>query len=182
MQQLLVFHFYNSVSFTLSRWYISQWAACSTTCGRGLRARRVHCVRTQPDGNIEMLSLEKCPGETPRRVEVCVDQGSCPKWFAKEWSQVCIILLCTGLSCLIIPMKVDLILLKFLSPLKSEVRLDYYSKSFFEICIQSRSQKPMLLFFSFIPISKFFFFFHTVFTIMRKRCSNTTSGMYEYGG
>eukprot|EP00111_Clytia_hemisphaerica_P018929 TCONS_00055972-protein len=70
-----------------ARWYISQWAACSTTCGRGLRARRVHCVRTQPDGNIEMLSLEKCPGETPRRVEVCVDQGSCPKWFANEWSQ-----------------------------------------------------------------------------------------------
>lgn len=70
-----------------ARWYISQWAPCSTTCGRGLRTRRVHCVRTQQDGNIEMLDFSECHGEVPKTVEVCVDQGSCPKWIANEWTE-----------------------------------------------------------------------------------------------
>ena len=73
---------------SFNRWYITVWSPCSTTCGRGLRTRRVHCVRTLENGNIEMLDDETCEGKTPKRVEVCVDEGSCPKWISHEWNKV----------------------------------------------------------------------------------------------
>ncbi|XP_062522406.1 A disintegrin and metalloproteinase with thrombospondin motifs 9-like isoform X2 [Corticium candelabrum] len=65
------------------RWQLSAWSACSATCNRGVRVRRVICADEQ--GND--LGKEGCNGsEKPlAETEVCI-MGSCYEWKVSNWS------------------------------------------------------------------------------------------------
>uniref|UniRef100_T1IZW1 PLAC domain-containing protein n=1 Tax=Strigamia maritima TaxID=126957 RepID=T1IZW1_STRMM len=68
---------------TCTTWRVGRWSQCSTTCGKGIRNRQVHCV-SRDETN---LSYNDCaPQDKPTTEEIC-DLGSCSiTWFTTEWS------------------------------------------------------------------------------------------------
>lgn len=68
---------------------VSNWTACSATCGRGVRQRNVTC-EIITDNYFEIFSLKVCQNaglEVPDTTEKC-NLKPCTKWIAKDWSPV----------------------------------------------------------------------------------------------
>ncbi|XP_045026312.1 thrombospondin type-1 domain-containing protein 4 isoform X2 [Daphnia magna] len=70
-----------------AKWHTSDWGKCSTSCGKGMRHRRVYCQGF--DGRD--VGESDCPAaERPSSSDIC-DMGSCSAntWFFTEWSGQC---------------------------------------------------------------------------------------------
>ncbi|KAI5644724.1 immunoglobulin i-set domain-containing protein [Phthorimaea operculella] len=72
------------------KWYVGEWSSCSTTCGGGVRTRRVICARsanvTRADTyNPETSDEPGCVTPAPRSTQPC-NTHECPSWVAGAWS------------------------------------------------------------------------------------------------
>lgn len=66
-------------------WKVANWSECSSTCGKGMRARSVTCMNI--DGH--SVHESKCEEMKPAREEFC-DMGSCATgWFFTDWPEKC---------------------------------------------------------------------------------------------
>ena len=61
---------------------------CSTTCGRGVKTRRVTCAHVSNGTVLDNEACVKAGGKRPRHIARCIEQRRCPKWKAGPWSQV----------------------------------------------------------------------------------------------
>ena len=72
------------------RWTVSDWTACSRSCGTaGFRTRTVGCVR-QVAGptRVEVLEASQCRGKRPENRRRCRLQHCPARWLAERWTQV----------------------------------------------------------------------------------------------
>ena len=64
-------------------WRVSDWDQCSSTCGRAVRYRHIHCDSDGvPVDDSQCEHLEK-----PVYQEDCRDLPPCPRWLAGNWTQ-----------------------------------------------------------------------------------------------
>ncbi|XP_046649174.1 thrombospondin type-1 domain-containing protein 4-like isoform X2 [Daphnia pulicaria] len=70
-----------------AKWHTSDWGKCSTSCGKGMRHRRVYCqgFDGRDVGESDCSAMEKPSGS-----DIC-DMGSCSAntWFFTEWTGQC---------------------------------------------------------------------------------------------
>ncbi|EFX88574.1 hypothetical protein DAPPUDRAFT_191054 [Daphnia pulex] len=70
-----------------AKWHTSDWGKCSTSCGKGMRHRRVYCQGF--DGR-DVGESDCSATEKPSGSDIC-DMGSCSAntWFFTEWTGQC---------------------------------------------------------------------------------------------
>ncbi|GAB1597436.1 A disintegrin and metalloproteinase with thrombospondin motifs 16 [Argonauta hians] len=75
-----------------AKWRASKWTACSVTCGKGLKRRRVDC-RQKVNRQWEVIPDSLCAhSKKPQSIRTCRTRKKCPKtrnyqWVASAWTE-----------------------------------------------------------------------------------------------
>lgn len=75
-------------SSTLAEYMVSDWSACSRSCGAGVQTREVTCG-VFSDKFIKIVSVKHCEHQKkPVNIKTCLLQDFCPQWDVDKWGEV----------------------------------------------------------------------------------------------
>ncbi|KAK7912923.1 hypothetical protein WMY93_013134 [Mugilogobius chulae] len=70
-----------------TKWAVSEWSKCSSSCGEGLQRRQVVCQQLDAQGTTRTLSNQACEGTSrPEHNQNCT-VNNCPVWVTSPWGK-----------------------------------------------------------------------------------------------
>uniref|UniRef100_H3AIU7 ADAM metallopeptidase with thrombospondin type 1 motif 19 n=1 Tax=Latimeria chalumnae TaxID=7897 RepID=H3AIU7_LATCH len=70
-----------------TRWMMTEWTACSRTCGKGTQSRQVGCTQQLRNGTLIRAREKDCLGPKPATIQRCEGQDCLTVWEAGVWSE-----------------------------------------------------------------------------------------------